>query len=257
MEQKDMSVYDHIGELRRRLIIVFVFFIIAFVIGLFIAKPIITFLQSAPTAQDIPMNAFKPIDPLKVYMTFAFFSAFLLVFPVILYQLWAFISPGLHEVERRVTLAYIPIAFILFLMGISFSYFILFPFVIQFVGALAGQLGINEMYGINEYFTFLFQLTIPFGILFQMPVVIMFLTRLGIVTPVFLAKFRKLAYFILLVIAGLITPPELISHLMVTLPLFLLYEISIVISRISYRKAQRLEEQRLKEQEQADNENHG
>lgn len=255
MEQKDMSVYDHIGELRRRLIIVFVFFAIALIGGLFLAKPIITFLQSAPTAQDIPMNAFKPIDPLRVYMTFAFFSAFLIIFPVILYQLWAFISPGLHETERKVTLAYIPIAFLLFLTGISFSYFILFPFVIQFVGTLAGQLGINEMYGINEYFTFLFQLTIPFGLLFQMPVVIMFLTRLGIVTPAFLARVRKFAYFGLLVIAGLITPPELISHLMVTVPLFLLYEISIVISRVAYRKAQRLEAERLKE-EQTENENH-
>ncbi|MEB1808944.1 MAG: twin-arginine translocase subunit TatC [Bacillaceae bacterium] len=255
MEQRDMSVYDHIGELRRRLIIVFVFFAIALIGGLFLAKPIITFLQSAPTAQDIPMNAFKPIDPLRVYMTFAFFSAFLIIFPVILYQLWAFISPGLHETERKVTLAYIPIAFLLFLTGISFSYFILFPFVIQFVGTLAGQLGINEMYGINEYFNFLFQLTIPFGLLFQMPVVIMFLTRLGIVTPAFLGRARKFAYFGLLVIAGLITPPELISHLMVTVPLFLLYEISIVISRVAYRKAQRLEAERLKE-EQTENENH-
>ncbi|MCY7801906.1 twin-arginine translocase subunit TatC, partial [Bacillus haynesii] len=86
---------------------------------------------------------------------------------------------------------------------------------------------------------FLLQLTLPFGLLFQMPVVIMFITRLGLVTPMFLAKIRKYAYFVLFVIAALITPPELLSHLMVSVPLLILYEISIVISRISYRQAQK------------------
>jgi sec-independent protein translocase protein TatC len=105
---------------------------------------------------------------------------------------------------------------------------------------ISSDLEINQVIGIHEYFTFLLQLTVPFGLLFQLPVVIMFLTRLGIVTPMFLSKVRKYAYFILLVIAALITPPELASHLMVSIPLFILYEISIWVSRISYRKAQKL-----------------
>ncbi|WP_078551298.1 twin-arginine translocase subunit TatC [Bacillus alkalicellulosilyticus] len=248
MEHKDMSLYDHIGELRKRVITILVFFMVAMIAGLFVAKPLILYLQAAPTAQELPMNAFKLTDPIRVYMTFAFASALLLVFPAILYQLWAFISPGLHEKERRVTLAYIPISFFLFLLGISFSYFILFPFVIGFMGRLAGQLNITEQYGINEYFSFLFQLTLPFGILFQLPVVVMFLTRLGLVTPTFLGQVRRYAYFVLLVIAGLITPPELISHLLVTVPLLLLYEISIWISHIAYRKVLKAEEEMNKEQ---------
>lgn len=252
MEQKEMSVYEHIGELRRRLIIILVFFTIALIAGFFIAPYIITYLQAAPTAQNIPMNAFKLTDPLKVFMTFAFASALLLVFPIIMYQIWAFISPGLEEKERKVTLSYIPVSFLLFVGGISFAYFILFPFIVEFMGRIADQLNINEMYGINEYFTFLFQITIPFGLLFQLPVIIMFLTRLGIITPQLLSRIRKYAYFALLVIAGFITPPELISHLMVTIPLFLLYEFSIVISRISYKKAQAAELERLrKEQEES------
>jgi sec-independent protein translocase protein TatC len=106
---------------------------------------------------------------------------------------------------------------------------------------LADRLDINQVIGINEYFQFLFQLTLPFGLLFQMPVIVMFLTRLGIITPDFLVRVRKFAYFILLVVGAFITPPELLSHLMVTVPLLLLYEISIIISRFAYRKAKQAE----------------
>lgn len=126
-----------------------------------------------------------------------------------------------------------------FLGGIAFSYFILFPFVVDFMTRVSDDLNVNQVIGIHEYFQFLLQLTLPFGLLFQMPVVIMFITRLGLVTPMFLAKIRKYAYFVLFVIAALITPPELLSHLMVSVPLLILYEISIVISRISYRQAQK------------------
>lgn len=241
MTEKEMSVYDHIGELRKRLIYVVVFFFLAMVGGFFLAEPIIVYLQQADEAKELTMNSFRPTDPIKIYMQFAFIIAFVITSPIILYQLWAFISPGLYEKERKVTLSYIPISVFLFLVGVSFSYFILFPFVFDFMGRLANRLDINQVIGINEYFQFLFQLTLPFGILFQMPVVIMFLTRLGIVTPMFLVKVRKYAYFVLLVIGAFITPPELLSHMMVTVPLFGLYEISILVSKGAYRKAKKAE----------------
>ncbi|KHF38596.1 twin-arginine translocase subunit TatC [Halalkalibacter okhensis] len=244
MEKRDMSVMDHIVELRRRIIVTLVFFIVALIAGFFLATPLISYLQSTPTAQDLPMNAFKMTDPIRIFMTFAFASALIITFPVILYQLWAFVSPGLHEKEQKATLAYIPFAFILFLAGLSFAYFVLFPFLVQFMSSLSERLGITEQYGVNEYFSFLFQVTLPFGLLFQLPVVVMFFTRLGMLTPSFLAQVRKFAYFILLVIAGFITPPEILSHLMVTLPLLLLYEFSIWVSYLTYRKVQRLEKER-------------
>ena len=237
MKEKEMSVYDHLVELRKRILIVLVFFVLAMICGLFLSRPMILFLQSAPEAQNIPMNAFKLTDPFKVYFQFAFIIALILTSPLALYQLWAFVSPGLYEHERKVTLAYIPVSVLLFLGGIFFAYFMLFPFVIDFVSTLADRLNIHEMYGINEYFSFLLQLTLPFGFLFQLPIVVMFFTRLGIIQPMMLVKIRKYAYFILLVIAGLITPPDIVSHLMVTFPLFILYEISIFISRFSYKKA--------------------
>jgi sec-independent protein translocase protein TatC len=208
----------------------------AMVGSFFLAEPLIVYLQHADEAKELTMNAFRLTDPIKVYMEFAFIIAFIMTFPITLFQLWAFISPGLFEKERKVTLSYIPISLLLFLAGISFSYFVLFPFVVDFMTRLAERLNIEQVIGINEYFEFLIQLTLPFGLLFQLPVVIMFLTRLGIVTPDFLTKVRKYAYLILLIIGAFITPPELISHLMVTIPLFILYEISILISRSAYKK---------------------
>lgn len=243
MNDKEMSVYDHIGELRKRLITVVVFFVFAVIAGFFAAEPIIVYLQEADEAKELTMNAFRLTDPIKIYMEFAFIIAIILILPVILYQLWAFVSPGLYEKERKVTLSYIPVALFLLLGGITFSYFVLFPFVVNFMGRIADRLDVNQVIGINEYFQFLFQLTIPFGILFQLPVVVMFLTRLGILTPAFLVKIRKYAYFVLLVVSAFITPPEVMSCLLVTAPLLFLYEISIIISRIAYRKRMKAEQE--------------
>ncbi|WP_223703377.1 twin-arginine translocase subunit TatC [Sutcliffiella deserti] len=246
MLDREMSVYDHIGELRKRIIIIAVFFFASAIGGFFLAEPIIVYLQQTNEAKELTMNAFRLTDPIKIFMQFSFLIAFIITFPVTLYQLWAFISPGLFEKERRVTLSYIPISIFLFLSGLAFSYFILFPFVVNFMSRLAERLDINQVIGINEYFQFLFQLTLPFGLLFQMPVIVMFLTRLGIITPDFLVRVRKFAYFILLIVGAFITPPELLSHLMVTVPLLFLYEVSIIISRFGYKKVKQAE----KEQDQ-------
>lgn len=153
------------------------------------------YLQETDEAKELTLNAFNLTDPLYVFMQFAFIIGIVLTSPVILYQLWAFVSPGLYERERKVTLSYIPISILLFLVGLSFSYYILFPFVVDFMKRISQDLNVTQVIGINEYFHFLLRLTIPFGLLFQMPVILMFLTRLGIVTPMFLTKIRKYAYF--------------------------------------------------------------
>ncbi|MTH55572.1 twin-arginine translocase subunit TatC [Bacillus mangrovi] len=241
MNEQEMSVYEHIEELRKRILVTAVFFVFALAAGFFLAKPLILFLQQTEEAKDLTLNAFRISDPLFLYMKFAFIIAFVLISPLILFQLWSFISPGLYEKERNATLSYIPISVLLFLAGVAFSYFVLFPYVIRFMTDLSSDLNISQVIGINEYFQFLIEITLPFGLLFQLPVVIMFLTRLGIVTPSFLGKVRKYAYFALLVTAGLITPPDIISQVIVLLPLIILYEISILVSRRAYRKSQQIQ----------------
>ncbi|QBK24567.1 twin-arginine translocase subunit TatC [Ureibacillus thermophilus] len=259
MDPKELPVIEHIEELRKRLIICAIFFMIALFAGFYFAEPIIKYIQydAEPfieyfqpdyeqSNEGVTLNAFKVTDPLTVYLEVTFFVALILTSPVILYQLWAFIAPGLYEKERKATLKYIPYAFILFIAGILFGYFILFPNVMDFMMSLNERLGIQPTIGINEYFGFLFKLVIPFGLLFQLPVITLFLSRLGVLNPIWMVKFRKYSYFVLFVIAVLISPPDLISYILMSIPLFVLYEISIVIAKIGYRKYEKSEEQRLK-----------
>jgi sec-independent protein translocase protein TatC len=232
-----MGFMEHVVELKKRLVVVAVFFAVAFVFGMFVAKPLIVYFEHAPTAQPFTLNAFRVTDPMFIYLEFALIVAIVLTAPLFLYELWAFISPGLYEHERRITLAYIPITVLLFFAGVAFSYFVLFPYVIHFMIELSKDMDIQQTIGIHQYFTFLLQITIPFGFVFQLPMLAMFLTRLGVINPRFLRKIRKYAYFVLLVVAGLITPPDVVSQLIVMAPLVVLYEISIVVSGFAYRKA--------------------
>ncbi|HET7627405.1 MAG TPA: twin-arginine translocase subunit TatC [Bacillales bacterium] len=241
MNEQQMGFMEHVAELRRRLFVCAVFFIVAFVAGLFLSKPIIVMLEHAPMTERLSLNAFRLTDPMFVYMECAFILALVLTGPLLLYQLWAFVSPGLYDHERRITLMYIPLTLLLFLAGLGFSYFVLLPFVMDFLIGLTNDLQIEGTFGIYEYFTFLVQLTLPFGFVFELPLLAMFLTRLGLITPMFLRAIRKYAYFVLLIVAGLITPPDVVSQLVVMVPLVILYEISIWISGAAYRKVKQAE----------------
>lgn len=241
--EKQLTIIEHIDELRKRLMVIVVFFVMALIGSFFIAKPLIHYLQYTEEAKSLTLNAFNVTDPIVIYLKVIVIVAAILISPVLLYQLWSFVSPGLQETERKVTLSYIPFGFLLFLGGLSFSYFILFPYIMKFTMALSQELEITQTLGINQYFNFLIQITIPFGLIFQMPILMLFLTRLGIIEPAFLIRVRKFAFFILFVVAAVITPPDLFSHLFVTVPLFLLYEFSIIISRFGYRKYLKAEQQ--------------
>lgn len=254
MERRELTVVEHLEELRKRLFTVALFFVAAMIAGFFIAEPIIRYIQYSDEAQQLTLNAFSPLDPLAIYFQVIFIVAFVLSSPVLLYQLWSFIRPGLHEQEQKATLAYIPFIFLLFLGGLAFSYYVLFPFVMRFTFELSNRLDITQTIGIHEYFSFLFKLTLPFGFLFQLPVVLLFLARIGVLNPDTMLKMRKYAYFALFVAAAIIAPPELISHLIVSVPLFILYEVSIIISRVGYRKFLKAEAQRLHEQQLRDEE---
>ncbi|WP_102693764.1 twin-arginine translocase subunit TatC [Rummeliibacillus pycnus] len=236
MNNTELTIVEHIEELRKRLIIVAVFFVIAVISSFFLAEPLIHFLQYSSEAKQLQLHSFKITDPVNIYFQVIFVLAIVMTSPVILYQFWAFISPGLYAKERRATLRYIPYIVLLFVGGVMFSYEVLFPYMIKFMADMSAQLDVEQTIGINEYFQFLLQITLPFGIVFELPIVVLFLTRLGIITPQMLSKVRKYAYFILLVISDIITPTDVMSLFIVSIPLCFLYEISIIISRIGYRK---------------------
>lgn len=254
MNPKELTVLEHMEELRKRLFFVAIFFVMALFVGFYTAKPIIKYIQFEGEKSNLVLNAFGVGDPLTVYLQVTFIVACIIVSPILLHQLWAFITPGLHEAERRATLKYIPYAFILCIAGILFAYYVLFPFVMRFMMGLADDLEIQQTIGINKYFSFLFKLIIPFGALFQLPVVALFVSRIGLVSPALMVKFRKYAYFVLIVISVLLAPPDFVSNVIIAIPLFILYEISIVIAKVGYRKyevaeAKRIQEEQAREQE--------
>ena len=246
MQEKKARI-EHVQELRKLVLFVTYFFVAALLIGFYFAKPLVHYLQNAPWLEMTEMHAFNVTDPLRIYLTMIVIIAFILVLPVILYQFWAFVSPGLYEKERQVTLIYIPIAFILMIIGMVFSYFIVVPYIVKFTFNLSVEMGIVTTIGINDYFGFLVRTVLPFGIIFQMPILVLFMTQLGIITPMFLKKNRKYAYFILFVLAAIIAPPDVMTHFLLTLPMILLYEISITVSKVGYRRYLKAEEQALKE----------
>ncbi len=247
MNPKELTVIEHMEELRKRLFFVSIFFVIALFIGFYTAKPIIKFIQSKDV-HNLTLNAFNVGEPLTVYLQVTFIVACIIISPLLLHQIWAFITPGLHETERKATLKYIPYSFLLCLGGIAFAYFVLFPFIMRFMVGLAGDLDIKQTIGINAYFNFLFKLIVPFALLFQLPVIALFLSRIGLINPTLMIKSRKYAYFVLLVISILLAPPDVVSNVIIAIPLFILYEISIVIARVGYRKFEIAEAQRIKEE---------
>jgi sec-independent protein translocase protein TatC len=228
MEGTEEMVY-HLSELRKRLIVVLIWFFLTLSLGLYIAPQILLFIKAQPTAASLEWNVFSLTDGLFIYLRCAFIFAFLFTLPVALFEI---------DKEAKGTLAYVPLSFILFLTGLSFSYFLVFPMMIRFMETMNKKIGAVETYGIDRYFSFLFSVVFPLGVAFEMPLVILFLTRLGLLTPERIKMTRKYAYVGLAIVGSCISPPDFVSHLSVTVPLLLLFEISAIASVKYYRKLQ-------------------
>ncbi|TXK76047.1 twin-arginine translocase subunit TatC [Paenibacillus sp. N3.4] len=233
---EEMSLVEHLGELRKRILWILVVLVIGMVGGLICAKPIIRYLKNIPPASGIGWNVFSPWDALRLYMNFGLAVGILITLPVILYHIWAFVKPGLREVEQKASIIYIPAAFVLFLLGLSFGYWVVFPMAFYFTSSISKSLEITELYGAAQYFTFMFNIILPLALVFEMPIVVMFLTKIRLLNPKRLHKFRRYAYMLMVILATVITPPDAISAILVSVPLIVLYEVSVFLSGFIYRK---------------------
>lgn len=231
-QEKEMNIVGHLSELRNRLIVTGIFFIAFFIIGFIFIKDIYNFFENDI---DFKLTVTSPGDIIWIYFTIAGLIAIVATLPILSLQIWLFIKPGLTKTERRASLSYIPAIFLLFVFGLVFGYIMFIKLILPFLLSLNDGM-FNELFTVEKYFRFLLRVTLPFAILFELPIIIMFLTSLGIITPQFLRKMRKYAYFILLIVGALVTPPDVILQLVVAIPLFLLYEISIFLSSFVYRK---------------------
>ena len=227
-----VSTVDHLTELRRRMIYCLIFFIISFVVSLIWSADIYKFLTSNFNHKLIVLG---PNDILWKYLTLAGICAVTFTIPFTCYQIWAFIKPGLEEREARALLAYIPAVFICFSLGLAFGFFLVTPAILNVLLSIGDDL-FNTQLTAQNYLSFVINTTIPIAILFEFPVIIAFLTSIGIITPLFLTRNRRYAYFILIFVAVVITPADFISDIVMSIPLILIYELSVLISKYIYKK---------------------
>mgnify|MGYP000854675286 FL=1 len=174
------------------------------------------------------------------HLMVSFVAGFIIAFPYVLWEFWRFIAPGLHPRERRSLRGVVGFATILFLLGVSFGYFLLAPMSIQFFGSYQVSGSVQNAVALDSYISMVTSVTLWTGVAFELPIVVLFLTRAGLLTPAFMRNYRKHAFVLVLVIAAIITPPDVVSQLVVAVPLMLLYEASIILSARTLKRMERI-----------------
>lgn len=228
----------HLEELRKRLITCFIAVAAGFAISygfkekLFqvLTRPLIAVMKQGETLiyTGLPEAFFT-------FLKVAFLSGLILASPVIIYQFWMFVAPGLYDREKRLLIPIVALSSIFFVGGALFGYFIVFPLGFQFFLGFATET-IRPMPSMKEYLGFAAKLLLAFGLVFELPLVLTFLARLGIVSVEFLKKNRKYAILLFFVGSAVLTPPDVVTQVMMAVPLMVLYEVSIVGARIFGRK---------------------
>lgn len=175
----------------------------------------------------------------------AVLAGFIISFPYIIYQLWKFISPGLHGNERKYSRGFITISSLLFFIGALFGYYIVTPLSLNFLANYSISARVDNQIDISSYITLVSKAVLVAGLTFELPIIIYFLTKVGLVTPEILKKYRKYALVVVLILSAIITPPDVVSQIIVAIPILILYQVSIFISRLVV-KSQLKQERKLK-----------
>jgi len=229
---------SHLEELRKRLVVCAIGVGAGFVIAYIFAERLFQLLV-APLKAVMPEGdqlIFTNLPEMFfAYIKVAFIAGIMAAAPLIFYQLWMFIAPGLYRKEKKMAIPFVISSTILFVGGALFGYFVVFPFGFKFFIGFSNEY-IKALPSVKQYFSFSMKLLFAFGVVFELPVIIFFLSKMGIVTPQFLSQKRKYAILLTFVLAAILTPPDVITQCMMAGPLIVLYEIGILVSRIAQKK---------------------
>ncbi len=262
----EMSFWDHLDALRghffRSAIAILVLAIAAFVNREFIFDKIILAPKDSafvtnrffcrlgdwlnmpsicPGNLDLKIININLSGQFTTHMYISFFAGMIVAAPYVIWEIWRFIKPALYEKERKHSSGAVLSMSVLFILGVMFSYFLIVPLTLSFFGSYQVSDAVNNQIALSSYISTVVSVTFSLGVVFELPVFVFFLTKVGIITPEFLKRNRKYTLVVLLTIAAIITPPDIISQILVTIPLYALYELSILVSmRIS--KNSRLKE---------------
>ena len=229
---------SHLEELRKRLISCAIAAGAGFVVSYIFSERLFQILISPLKAQMPESDRLIFTSLPEMFLTYlkcAFVTGILIASPYIFYQLWMFVAPGLYQREKKYVFPFVIFSTVLFVGGALFGYFVVFPFGFRFFLGFANEY-IQALPSVKQYFSFSIKLLFAFGMVFELPVVVFFLTRIGIVTPELLRRKRKYAILLTFVMAAILTPPDVVTQCMMAGPLIVLYEISIQIARIAGRK---------------------
>lgn len=264
--EKEMSFLDHLEELRwhlvRSTVAVLILAVIAFIFKSFIFDTLIfgptrpdffTYRMFCEISRSMGMDAFcfqempfniqsrKMAGQFSAHMWTSIYAGIIVAFPYILYEFWKFISPGLKAKERKSSKGFIAIASVLFFLGVLFGYYLVTPLSINFLGNYQVSKEVINQFDLESYISLVRTSVLACGIVFELPILMYILTRVGLVTPEALRKYRKFALIIVLVLSAIITPPDIVSQIIVAIPILVLYEVSIFISKYVIRNQLREE----------------
>ena len=233
---KKQALLEHFKALRKTVIVSVVSIVIAFAIVFFgFSKQLVTLLMVPINARGIELVFISLYETFVVELKLSFLAGAILVSPVVFWQIWKFVKPALYPRERRTVIKMFSVTVFLFLLGALFGYFIVFQMAVNFF--LAYNEGIAAPFiSIERYTTFLTSFLLPFGLAFQLPVVMVLLTRKGIIEIATFRRCRKFIIFGIVVVSAMLTPPDGISMLMLALPLIFLFELGLVVSRVGKKR---------------------
>jgi sec-independent protein translocase protein TatC len=231
--ERQMTIIEHLEELRSRLMKSIIAVAITTAFSFAFTESIMRILIAPAGIKPVFL---RPTEMFITYFKVALLAGLLLAMPILVYQLVQFIWPGLKGGERRYLRIIVPGATFSFVVGVLFTYFIILPFALRYLVSFGGNL-VEAKWAIGEYISFVTTLLFWSGVVFETPLIMFFLARLGVVTPQFLSKNRKFAIIIIAVVAAVITPtPDPFNMGLVMLPLLLMYEIGIVLAKVAYRE---------------------
>ena len=233
-----MPFTAHLKELRRRLVVCSIAVAIGFGICYNYAKPLfhvmmLPLLKALPEGDKLIYTALP--EAFFTYLKVGFWGGIILALPVIFHQIWIFVAPGLYRNEKKYLIPFIVFATLMFLVGATFGYAVVFPFGFKFFLGFSDET-IKAMPAVQQYFSLALKLLLGFGIIFELPLVMVFLAKMGLVNAAFLKRGRKFAVVIIFVVAAILTPPDVISQILMGVPLLILYEISIILVTMIRKK---------------------
>lgn len=231
----EMALTGHLSELRNRLIVCIIFLVIGFGVCFHFSTDIVNFLVDQGRGYGYEFVFIAPQEMIIQYLKVGIVGAVIICLPVLLFEIWAFVKPGLMKNENLFFLFAMLLGLCCFAVGVAFAYFISLPFMLQFLININTSAFVTATITVENYISFVLMVYLIFGIVFEIPMVSVVLTKLGLLKPEWMKAARPYMIVVMFVVAAIITPPDIVSQTMVAIPMIVLYEISILLCKV-FRK---------------------